>query len=68
MIEKMQDLILSLNEELEANRVEAEEIRILLLNHEPILKRSDINKLDRKRIEQELDEAHEAYRQMNKSE
>ena len=66
MIEKMQDLILSLNDELEANRVEAEEIKALLLEHEPILKRSDINKAERNRIESALDDAHEAYRQMSK--
>ena len=61
----MTDLILTLNEELEANRIEENEIRKI---REPILKRSADNSADRKRIEKSLDDAHEAYRQMTKHE
>ena len=73
MIEKVQELLLQLNEELEMNRLEAEEIRKELLLHDeelkivsPILEKSDANKLDRIRIERDLDVAHESFKEMNK--
>jgi len=75
MIEKVQEMLLGLNEELEFNRLEHEEIRLELLKHDhelkivsPILERSDFNKSERVRIERALDEAHKHYKEMTKSE